>query len=181
MKRVCSWCSKELPPREDYAADGAITHGICSLCAIKATGHKPRSAKTILNLIQEAVFIVDSNGIIKATNRSGERMLCKKSGDIEDHLGGAAFECSYSRADGGCGRTIHCKTCTIRNIVMDTLSTGKGYQHVPAFQSIETGKGTKLLKFLVSTEKVKDRIFLRIDEVTDVTVRHLQDVNRKEL
>ena len=169
MKRICAWCKKELPTKEDYASKGEITHGICSFCAIKVTSYAPRTVKTLLNCINEPVLVINSEGIVKTANKSGQKLLSKKSEDIENHLGGDVFECSYSNKAGGCGNTVHCKACAIRNIVMDTLSTGQGYKNVPAFQSIDTSDGTKILKFHISTEKVGDSILLRIEKVTDNT------------
>jgi len=169
MRKVCAWCKKDLSTKEDYATNGEITHGICSLCAIKVTSYEPRTVKTLLNYLIEPVFIIGSDGKIKAANKSGQKMLGKSSADIENKFGGDAFECSYAKVKGGCGNTVHCKTCAIRNIVMNTLFTGQGYKDVPAFQSINTSAGTRILKFHISTEKVKESILLRIDKVTDNT------------
>ena len=168
MKKVCSWCNKDLKPKEEYSSEGDITHGICSLCAIKISSFKPRTAKQILNYVKEPVFVIDQDGIVKAGNESGLNMLGKDIEEIENELGGDAFECSYASLEGGCGNTIHCKTCAIRNIVMDTLSTGHGYKNVPAYQSINTTDGTRILRFCISTEKVGECILLRIDRVSDI-------------
>jgi PAS domain-containing protein len=122
--------------------------------------------KEILNLIREPVFVVDSNGIIKTANDSGRKVLGKSYDEIENVLGGDAFECIYAGLDGGCGRTEHCKTCAIRNTLKDTLNTGREYKNVPAFQNIKTDSGPEVLKFLISTEKVEEQVLLRIDEVS---------------
>lgn len=166
MKRVCAWCNKTLDHDEEFSSDGCVTHGICSRCAIEVTSDKPRTAKEILNFLQEPVFIINPEGLVKAANNSGLKMLGKDLSEIENELGGDAFECVYSKQAGGCGRTLHCKTCAIRNIVMDTLSTGKGYDNVPAFQHINTNDGPRVMKFSLSTEKVENSIFLRIDMVS---------------
>ena len=167
MKKICGWCNKVLETNEKYASEGDITHGICSLCAIKVTSYAPRNAKQILDLVQEPVFLIDADGVVNATNRSGLELLGKDFADIENELGGDVFECSYA-PEGGCGNTLHCRTCAIRNIVMDTLSTGQSYKNVPAFQNILIKDEKKILKFLISTERVKERILLRIDSVQDI-------------
>jgi hypothetical protein len=165
MKRVCAWCQKVLPPKEAFASRGDVTHGICSRCAIKLTSYKPRTIQRLLNFIQEPVFVINGTGVVKAANQSGLKLLGKELKDIENELGGDALECSYAGEENGCGQTVHCKTCAIRNTVMDTLATGRGYKNVPAFQSIHTPDGTQIMKFTISTEKVGDSILLRIDEV----------------
>lgn len=167
MKRVCAWCKKDLKPTDEFASDGEITHGICTQCAISVSSFEPRSLQKLLNYVLEPVFVIDADGIMKAANQSGLNMLGKDPAEIENELGGDAFECSYAGIDGGCGNTVHCKTCAIRNIVMDTLSTGEGLKNVPAFQSISTSNGARIIKFHISTEKVEERILLRIDKVID--------------
>lgn len=166
MKRVCAWCKKSLGHDEEFSSSGCITHGICSPCAIKITGYKPRTIKSILDFLEEPVFLINPEGVVKAANKSGLKLLGKNLSEIEDELGGDAFECVYAKKEGGCGRTVHCKTCAIRNTVMDTLSTGKGYDNVPAFQNINTGDGPRIIKFHISTQKVGNSILLRIDKVS---------------
>lgn len=55
-----------------------------------------------------------------------------------------------------------CVVCTIRNTVMDTQRTGKARERAPAWLF---KKNAGRLAFLISTEKVGDRVLLRIDEV----------------
>ena len=168
MNKLCALCNKDLMVNEEYASEGEISNGICTPCAIKLTSSNPRTAKELLRLVREPVFVINSDGIMKAANNSGLKMLGKDMDEIEDALGGDAFECSYASLEGGCGNTEHCKTCTIRNAVMDTLSTGKGYSNIPAFQSINTSEGPKILRFHISTEKVEECILLRIDKAVEV-------------
>jgi hypothetical protein len=166
MKRVCAWCQKILGQDEEFSSDGCISHGICSLCAIKVTSYEPRTIQIILDFLREPVFVINGEGVVRAANKRGLQMLGKDLSEVEGELGGDAFECVYAKKEGGCGKTLHCKTCAIRNIIMDTLSTGKGYVKVPAFQNINTSEGPRITKFHISTEKVSDSIFLRIDEVS---------------
>lgn len=168
MKNICAWCGKVLATDEAYASQGDISHGICSQCAVKISGFEPRKAKEVLDYVQEAVFVMNADGVIKGANQSGLKMLGKNMAKIENALGGDAFECSYSGEAGGCGNTLHCKTCAIKNTVMDTLATGHGYKKVPAFQSIKTDGGIKTLKFYISTEKVGESILLRIDKISNI-------------
>lgn len=153
---------------KEYSSDGDITHGICSLCMIKVTSDVvPRSAAEILDFVQEPVFLIDSEGVVKAANESGRGLVGKEIEHIADKLGGDVFECSYANEEGGCGKSIHCRTCAIRNIVMDTLSSDRGHLKVPAFQNIMTDKGPQIMKFSVSTEKVGESILLRIDQISE--------------
>ncbi|MFZ5797839.1 MAG: hypothetical protein C4563_01870 [Desulfobulbus sp.] len=147
--------------------DQEITHGICSLCAIKFTGTAPRKLKDLLDIISEPVLLVDGLGVVKAANESGLKLLGKDLTAVENLRGGEVFECTYANLPGGCGHTVHCMTCAIRNILMDTLAQGHGYSRVPAFQKIRTPTGERIMRYYISTERIGDRILLRIDDVVD--------------
>lgn len=167
MRRICAWCKKELKPREDMAMEKEITHGICSICALKLTQDVTRSTSDILDLITEPVLLVDSRGVVKSANESGLKMLGKDLSAVEDQRGGDVFECAYSKLPKGCGKTEHCKTCAIRNVLMDTLLHDRSYHKVPAFQKILTPSGERIMRFYISTEKVGEQILLRIDDVEE--------------
>jgi PAS domain-containing protein len=167
MRRICAWCKKELTPREDMGMEREITHGICSVCALKFSHKVPKTMKLMLNLIDEPVLVLDSLGIIRTANDKVLKLLGKEVEAVQDHLGGDALECSYAGLPGGCGKTEHCRTCAVRNILMDTLTHGRCYKKVPAYQKIRTPSGERIMRFYISTEKVGEQILLRIDDVAD--------------
>lgn len=167
MRRICAWCKKELTPREDMGLEKEITHGICSVCSLKFSSDIPKNVKSMLDLIDEPVLVLDSLGIVKTANDSGLKLLDKDLDSVEEQLGGDALECAYASLPEGCGKTEHCKTCAIRNILMDTLASGKSYTNVPAYQKIRTPNGERLMRYYISTEKIGEQILLRIDDVND--------------
>ena len=170
MRRICAWCKKELSPLEDMGTDKEITHGICSPCALKFTRNVSKTTKEILDIINEPVLVVDSVGVVKTANDKGLELLGKDLDAIEEHLGGEVLECTYARLPEGCGRTEHCKTCAIRNVLMDTLLNDRSYSKVPAYQKIKTPSGDRIMRFFISTEKVGEHILLRIDDIEDKVV-----------
>ena len=170
MRKICAWCKKELAPREEMGMEREITHGICSVCALKFSRNVPKTVKSMLDLINEPVLVIDSQGIVNTANESGLKFLGKDLDSFEDQLAGDALECSYAKLVEGCGRTEHCRTCAIRNVLMETLTSGTCYHKVPAYQKITTPNGDRLMRFYISTEKVGDQILLRIDDVEDMAV-----------
>ena len=166
MLMICAWCGKELLSDESESAENIISHGICSLCRLELTKYKRRKTKEILDSIIEPVFLVDSGGTVIIGNKSAAKMLNKDDTHIENYLSGDVFECSFA-SKGGCGNTIHCKTCAVRNTIMNTLKSGKGSKNVPAFQLIKTDKGVKKMKYLISTEVSGNNVLLRIDDISE--------------
>jgi len=171
MARICVRCKRQLQPQEEYRTEKIITQGLCTLCTKQFIHDVPETIREVLNNISEPVLIIDSRGIVMTANDGGMRLLGKGRSEIEGNLGGDVFCCAFASLPEGCGRTDHCRTCAIRNIVMDTLVRGIGYSNVPAFQNIRTPHGERIMRFHVSTEKVEDQILLRIDNVMErVTV-----------
>jgi hypothetical protein len=90
----------------------------------------------------------------------------KKPEEVEGQLGGDAFECRYAKCPEGCGKTVHCKTCTIRRTVTDTLRSGRSHIGVVAYPDLYRVTGENRIRFIISTEKVGKAALLRIDEIS---------------
>lgn len=176
MKRICAWCKKDLDPSStsDGTGDAPITHGICSDCARETLAFKAKPLRKFLDQFSKPVFLVSSEGRIVTGNSAGFSLLKRMPEEVEGELGGDAFGCSYAELEGGCGSTIHCKTCTIRITVFDTLQSGKSHIGVPAYPDLHHVTGENRIRFLITTEKMGDAVLLRIDEVTEVDSRQCQ-------
>ena len=92
--------------------------------------------------------------------------LKKELHEVEGVIGGLVFECRYAKLPEGCGKTLHCDGCTIRNQVMDTAKTGRPYSGQPALLNPGFTKTEVEFKLKISTEKINDLVLLRIDEVS---------------
>ncbi|MHA1672560.1 MAG: hypothetical protein ACTSYI_02945, partial [Promethearchaeota archaeon] len=78
-------------------------------------------------------------------------------------------QCVYSDLPGGCGKTIHCTGCTIRNSAEKTYETGQSLTNIKAYQILKTPTGPKHKIILISTEKVGDLVLLQFDDILDDT------------
>jgi hypothetical protein len=113
---------------------------------------------------------VDGEGRVITANDEGLAFLGKDRDRVEGRLGGDVFECRHAREPGGCGNTTHCLSCTIRLTVMHTLETGYGRTRVRAYPDLHRLSGDERILFFISTEKVGDAVFLRIDGVENETI-----------
>jgi hypothetical protein len=100
------------------------------------------------------VMIVDGEGRLVASNERAAAMCGKPQRELFGLLGGEAMECGYARLPGGCGRTVHCETCTIRNAVTATLANRQDLPHARVKlkrenQEIEMTIGTTYLDGMV--------------------------------
>ena len=169
MKRICAWCQKDIGPSNisDVTVDAPITHGICGDCARKVLSFKATSLRSFLDQFSKPVFLVNFEGRIVTGNRACLDLLKKKPDEIDGELGGDVFGCRYADLPGGCGSTVHCKTCTIRLTVLDTLQSGNSHVEIPAYPDLYHITGEKRVRFLITTEQIGEAVLLRIDEVVE--------------
>ena len=166
MQRICAWCKKDLGTiYSDHHSDSVISHGICDECKDSFFGSTKLSLMEYLDSLGAPVLVIDADGNAQTANKQAREIIQKELPDIEGFKGGDVFECAYAKLVGGCGKTVHCDTCTIRNTVMDTMLTGKSHLRSPAYLNQGTTDKHKEIKFLISTEKVADVVLLRIDKV----------------
>jgi hypothetical protein len=162
MKKVCSWCNLDMGTVPvDSNFENAITHGICSECVDTFFGLRQVRFLDFIDGLNVAVVVVDATGSV--ANKQAQLHLQKEQPEIEGFKCGYVFECAFALLPGGCGNTIHCDGCTIRNTVMDTFQTGKSHLKKPAYSFHGVPDENPEIKFLISTVKVKDVVLLRID------------------
>jgi len=158
---ICSYCRKNMG--EKYPFDEkSVTHGICPDCfdyyIDRVDG---MSFDAYLDRFEIPVLIVDVDGRIVASNKHAAEMTGKSQSELFDLLGGDAMECIYARLPGGCGKTVHCPECTIRNTVQATLETGDPQMNVPAVCKQED----RDVKMIISTEMIGGLVRLVIESV----------------
>ncbi len=118
-----------------------------------------------LDFLQQPVFIVDQDARILAANSAGRKVVGKDETQILGQLGGEVFQCAEALLPGGCGNRLLCRSCVIRNAVMETYRDGQVRERLPAYHELDLICGTREARFLISTEKVEDVVFLKIDEI----------------
>jgi PAS domain-containing protein len=162
MKDACSICKAALDPsrRKGFVADG-----ICPSCLKDLVAQARKPLQIFLDSFGMPILLVDDDARVKLANRQALDFLRKDPSSIEGRYAGDAIECVHAREGGGCGRTAHCKTCTIRRTVVETYESGRPFVRVPAYADIAVFAELKPTRFLISTEKVGGMVMLRIDDV----------------
>lgn len=167
MKVICAWCHQELEPDPRHADDPGVevSHGVCPSCADYFLSGKRPTLDEFLDRLAVPVLVVDPEGEILLANQHALELLDKDLDSVQGYRGGDVMECAYARLPGGCGKTEHCKACTIRNNVMKTFNTGQSLHCVPAYLNRWIGNDKVRIELLISTEKVDDTVLLRIDQM----------------
>ena len=161
MKQICAWCGTELSHCDSPGKDD-VSYGICLPCANTVIINVPCDLHDFLDQISVPVVLIDYEGVVKAANQKACAMVGKDLSRIEGNLGGDVFECAYGLLPGGCGNTYHCSGCVIRRSVMDTHATGIAVRRIPATLKQNTAGDPQEVKLLISTEKFRDYVILKI-------------------
>ena len=147
MLVVCSYCRKTI--REDASGRSFdVSHGMCPGCA----DHFERlwrgmSLHEYLDELPQPVLVVNGEGRIVAVNQQLASLFGKDRAEMRGLLGGEALACVHSRLPEGCGKTIHCRECTIRRAVTQVAETGRPLERIPAY--LKTARGRIDLRITV--------------------------------
>ncbi|MEI6215324.1 MAG: hypothetical protein WCP10_14560 [Desulfuromonadales bacterium] len=165
MKTICAWCKLEMTSgSSELSPEGLVSHGICGDCTAAIFGAKKIPLTDYLDSLDAPVIVVNGDVRLVSANEHARKILQQELPEIEDRLGGDVFECVYAKLPEGCGNTIHCIACTIRNTVTDTFSTGNPHIRVPAYLKQGIPGHNQDIELLISTQKVAEVVLLRIDK-----------------
>ncbi len=170
MKNKCAWCNIEIGSPKGISwndnEENEISHGICDNCTDNLLFQSGVDLQSYIDSLNIPVVTVNTDGIIDITNLTASKYFKKEKSKIEGYKGGDVFECAHSRLPEGCGNTVHCNGCTIRNTVMKTHKTGKSYFKIPAIQKrYKDAGGTEEIRYLITTFKYRNYVLLKIEDV----------------
>ena len=163
MKVVCSYCEAHLRDKEPLD-DPSVSHGMCAPCLDHFRRQwRGLSLSEYLDAFTCPVVVFDGDCRTIAANRPAAEWLGRGPEEMLGLLGGEALECANARKPGGCGKTVHCRTCTVRNSVRATFETGEPCVRVPA--SLQRQEGP--VRVLVSTCKRGPAVQVMIEALPD--------------
>lgn len=161
MRSICSYCRAQIGEIEPQD-DPRVSHGMCQPCMEHF--EKAWTAKDLseyLETFSVPVVAVDPEGRVIAANGPAGELTGKGRERTTGFLGGEFMECEFSRLPEGCGRTVHCAACAVRNTVERARATGVAQERVPAWIDQEGGR----LNLLISTHPEDGFVRLEIHEV----------------
>jgi hypothetical protein len=168
MKLVCAGCGTHLGDKSSTVfREDVVSHGLCKSCYRHFLAQVGMPLAEYLEGLPAPVVAVTPEGTIGAINAQASQLLGKSPAQVQGLKGGDVFECAYARLPEGCGQTVHCSGCAIRNTVMDTVRTGKPHIREPAYLNQCSSRGSCRFKLLISTEKKGGVVFLRIEEMDE--------------
>jgi len=125
---------------------------------------------TILNSLPMAVIVIDENRRIIRANTPTLLFLGKSMEEVLGKKGGEAFNCPYVKDHiDGCGAGQKCGGCTLKNVIISTLTTGKAIKRLEL--SIPLIDGT-IHDLMITTNVAylqnKKVILLAVEDITEL-------------
>lgn len=154
MKVICAWCGTLIREGDD----SLVSHGMCASCR-----HNPEMlhGKPLENFADAFPFpVVITDGSIRpvAINRSAYENLTNHQKITDYSTMGIMVECRHSREPGGCGKTVHCTGCVLRDTIAKTNETGEPFTDVPA----KLNSAAEEVFYYVSTRKVDNHVLVKM-------------------
>jgi len=119
-------------PDKEPLGDDSVSHTMCPECFDyfkKQWDGMP--LEKYLDDFQNPIVIMDSNCRIIAANEMAEKLTGKSRREVVGLLGGEAMECAHALLPEGCGKTVHCETCTFRRAINEVVKSGKSKSRIP--------------------------------------------------
>jgi len=159
MKMICSYCRRSYGEKEPLD-DDRTSHGMCNDCfAYFARQKSGLPLDDYLDGFEVPLLIVNKEGRIAALNKKAAVRLEKPRKEIVGLLPGEAIECDFARLPEGCGNTVHCETCTLKQTIMHTLTTGKAIKNVR--KTVQ--KNNREFEMVISSDYVEGMVKIVIE------------------
>lgn len=160
----CAWCKKNIRETDEEYRNHPVSHGICNDCVRKVLESMQSNLESFLNRFSFPILVLNSDAALVEANKAARKAHGCRLEFVKGTLAGNLIECIHSIEKGGCGRTIHCRACTIRSSVKHTFLTGEARIEVPATADVFRGGEAQRVRFLITTEKLGDFVALRIED-----------------
>lgn len=166
MHRRCAWCGRALDPTPPAPHDGElITHGICESCRDTFLLDVGTPLQDFIDTLGAPVLIVEDDTVAVAANQRALELAGKDLEALKGQRLGDVFECANAKLPEGCGRTVHCSGCTIRNSVTHTHDTHEPCLRVPASLKQGPVEEPNPVDLYITTEWVAGKVLLKIEKV----------------
>lgn len=126
---------------------------MCPDCVRRSQGERPVVLADLLNEFTVPVLAIDDDVVVLAANDAARTAFNLTAVARTSRRIGDIVECVHAREPSGYGRTIHTTGCALRKTVAVTAADGRPRDGVPAYQSVCTPRGVKLI-FRISTQAV---------------------------
>jgi PAS domain S-box-containing protein len=130
--------------------------------------------ETLTKIFESAPYImmlVNKDGLVTNINHKGATFSGRPQEEIPGLLGGEVLGCLNSFEAEGCGSTPGCGACPVRNRIMRTFQTGRGFRDAEGRITVRRGSKPVTFHILINTALVRDgdsdNVLVTINDITD--------------
>jgi PAS domain-containing protein len=163
MDIICSYCKAHIRTVESKLS--GVSHGICRNCLPKLVKDLGQPLSEFVDEMSTPILVMREDTRVVAANAAARKLSPELLEELAGLLCGDVIGCLHSKDEEGCGRTVHCLSCTIRRSIAHTFETGEPCFDVPAYMELGLLSGDTEVRFRISTEKKGDFVLLRIEQV----------------
>lgn len=114
--------------------------------------HKESELRAIYDAAPVVMMLVNSDRRVQKINHTALSYIGKDIQDVLNKRGGEVFSCIHSFDNPlGCGYGENCSSCTIRNLVLDTLLAEQAFKSVEGRLHVKQGTNSQFIDVLIST------------------------------
>ncbi len=168
MKRVCAFCNTVINPGDSPGEP--VSHGICNDCSLRALSRLGIDIARYIDMPGAPVILVNKDVRIHDVSFEAVRFIGRPLDPILGILAGGTQGCTHAGQPGGCGRTVWCSGCAIRNAVRTTYETGEPVDRCLAVLQQGNPEETRPIDLLISTRKAGSIILVSVEPVDASTV-----------
>jgi len=165
MDIICSYCKTPIRTVKFYFSGSS--DGVCRNCLPKLVKDLGQPLAEFVNEMSTPILVMHNDTRIVAANTAARKLSAEPLQELSGLLCGDVIGCLHSKEEEGCGRTVHCLSCTIRRSIAHTFETGESCFDVPAYMDLDLLSGDTKVRFRISTEKKGDFVLLRIEHVEE--------------
>lgn len=156
MKK-CKFCGEDLESQYHR-------RGFCDECYSLLLEDSEKFKTEVLDKIDLPVLVIESKDTtIRTANEALLSFVEKSFDEVAGFLGGDVINCMHAKEDGGCGGTIFCLDCPIRNFVTYAIESKENQNHKLVIQTIKKNNNIIKIELEISTKLRNDVVFLQIE------------------
>jgi len=168
MNQTCMWCSQKIAEVSDsLEQERTSAYAVCRCCAEHVTLPPSGPLQKYLDQVNAPVLAIELHAghymIIRAVNRKACEWLGKEPREIIQHLSGNVIDCAYARLTEGCGKTLFCASCAIKQAVVGTAKTGEPRVHARVVFSQGDPDHPSQVTLSITTLKAGNRVLLKAE------------------
>ena len=166
MKIKCRSCNGEIDNQNLGAIIDYLKDELCSNCKLDLSCREGITLQEVIDKQIAPIIVLDQEGLVQTVNEKARELFNQTLYYFRGKTVGKVFECKYAQLPEGCGKTVHCSSCSIRLAISETFTSGKPVTRMGAtLKSLGSGEQQEI-HYYISTMKRRDAVILQIDDRT---------------